>query len=73
MTPEQFLARVAALVAAGKEQEALDAAHATGPEVRPALTADQFARLGGMLEGAAMSVNLTEAGAQRTAKVARAS
>lgn len=73
MTPEQLLAQVAALVAAGREQEALGFARATGPGVRPALTADQFARLGGMLEGAAMTLDLAEAEARGATKVARAS
>lgn len=71
MTPDEYIDELGALVAGGSDQEALEFARTAGPGVRPPLTGEQFSHVWGMLEGAAMSVNLTEAAAHGTAKVAR--
>lgn len=73
MTPHQYIKQLGALVAAGKDREALAFARAAGPTVRPPLDADQFSSMGGLLESAAMAVSMEVAAAQGWARPVQAS
>jgi hypothetical protein len=52
-------------VAAGKDREALAIARTEGPEVRPSMSAEELCHVDGLLESAAMAVNIEEATTRR--------
>jgi hypothetical protein len=58
MTPERYIARLQALLAAGRYQEALDLSVAARDRVRPALDRSQLQRVHGMMEVAATNLDL---------------
>jgi hypothetical protein len=67
MTPAMYVKRIEQLVAAARDREALDLAARVGPSMRDALSAEQFHKLGWILESAVMAVDLADWEAQQRA------
>jgi hypothetical protein len=61
--PEQYVAQLAKLIASGRDREALEYSLRYRSMVSPGLSPEQFDRVSGMMEGAAMSVALSDAAA----------
>ena len=60
MTPDEYIGQLGDLVAAGRDQEALDLAARRESEVSPPLSAEQIDRVGGLLESAITALQLRE-------------
>jgi hypothetical protein len=58
MTPERYIARLQALLAAGRYQEALDLSVSARDRLRPALNRSQLQCVHGMMEVAATNLDL---------------
>ena len=58
--PAEFFAHLRALIAAGRDLDALEYASLVWPTVAPNLTAAELAVASGLLEGAEMAVDLAE-------------
>jgi hypothetical protein len=65
MTPQEYVAQIEQLVAAARDREALELAARVGPSMRDALSAEQFHKLGWILESAVMAVDLEDWEAQQ--------
>ncbi len=61
MTPREYIERLAELIAAARDEDALELATIVGPDITPRLSADQFLRVSAMLESAEMAVSFTRA------------
>jgi hypothetical protein len=61
MTPQQYVEHLEALIASGRDQEALDFAEQVGPAPLWQLSADDFERVTAMMEGAQMAVSAAQA------------
>ena len=60
MTPQSYLAHLQALMADGRQQDALDFSVAARSEVQPPLSLEERERVFGMMEVAATMVRLAE-------------
>jgi hypothetical protein len=72
MTPREYLAKLNALIGAGRDEDALELAARVGPDVTPKLTDEQFFRVSSMLEGAELAVSTGEAVPARGGRTRRA-
>ncbi len=61
MTPQEYMERIDALLAAGDDAGVLSPAARFGSEVHPQLRVEELDRVAGTLEGAAMAVSLEAA------------
>ena len=61
MTPQDFIAQVARLIADGKDQEALQLGSQLCEGMLPKLTREEFVRVCGLMEGAQLAVDLLKA------------
>ncbi len=61
MTPDEYVDRLGALVAAGRDEEALELAARFDPGMRPHLSPQQIDIVSGMMESAEMAVHVARA------------
>ena len=61
MRPEQYIERLEELIAAGQDEAALDFSIRARADLRPELNADQFDHVAALMEGAIMTVKMSDA------------
>lgn len=61
MTPDEYLDHLSALIAAERDDEALDLAARCDAEMRPRLSAEQIDIVSGMMESAELAVSIARA------------
>jgi hypothetical protein len=61
MTPQDYVDRIAALIRDGHDEAALALAERHSRDMLPRLSAEQLVRVGDMLEGAALAVEIAAA------------
>jgi hypothetical protein len=67
MTPDSYIARLGALLAAEQYQQAIDFSEAAWPDIEPALTLEERERVYSIMEVVATIVSLDEAAASSPA------
>jgi hypothetical protein len=61
MTPRDYMDRIAELIAAERDEEALQLADTVGRDITPRMSAEEFLRVAAMLESAELAVSVTRA------------